>query len=149
MRTISHRWNLNRRSFHARIPSLASIGIRTSHLQISQQEWFTCTATFGWLRCSQKLYIHVCTWLEHIWKNKTVLTNSKEYSSASQISRLLRKLNFYYRVHISPPLVLILSQMNPVHIVTPYFSKVNGLKLGLSICLTKHHAMKTYCGVEM
>jgi len=28
---------------------------------------------------------------------------------------------FYYRVHISPPLVPVMSHMNSVHIFSPYF----------------------------
>jgi len=48
-------------------------------------------------------------------------------------------------VHKSPPVDLVLSQMNPVHILKSSFFKV---KVKLSLCLTKHHAMKTI-GVEV
>jgi len=45
--------------------------------------------------------------------------------------------------HNSPLLFPIISQMHPVYNFRLYFPKVK-----LSLCLTKHHAMKTYGGVE-
>jgi hypothetical protein len=46
--------------------------------------------------------------------------------SADQgISHLLWIPKAYYHVRKSPPLVYILSQMNLVHTITPYFFKIN------------------------
>jgi hypothetical protein len=50
------------------------------------------------------------------------LTDSMELSlisSASQLSELLWNPKFDYSVHMSLPLDPILSQMNPIHILTP------------------------------
>jgi hypothetical protein len=38
----------------------------------------------------------------------------------------------YYRVHNSPPLVPINSQLNPVQAIQPYFGKIHFNSLGLS-----------------
>jgi hypothetical protein len=46
------------------------------------------------------------------------------HSSSQEIPRILWKLNDYYRVNKDPPLVPILSQMNPVHTFSAYFLKI-------------------------
>jgi len=55
------------------------------------------------------------------------------------------KPNVHYRVHKSPTLVPIPTQMNPVHILSPCFPKVK-VKVKLSLCFffTDPHAMKAY-----
>jgi hypothetical protein len=47
------------------------------------------------------------------------------HSASQDISCLLCNQKVHYRVNNSPPMVPILSQMNPVHIFTPYFPKIH------------------------
>jgi hypothetical protein len=71
------------------------------------------------------------------------------HSATQETPRILWKSVFHYSVNKGPPLVPVLSQMHPVHIhstLPPYLSRI---KVKLSLCLTKHHAMKTYWGVEI
>jgi hypothetical protein len=44
-------------------------------------------------------------------------SDTNRYSATQEISRILRSQNFHYRVHKSLPVVSILSQPNPLHIV--------------------------------
>jgi hypothetical protein len=64
--------------------------------------------------------------------NSMVLSSSWEAAScaANQFPNILRNPKLQYRLHNSPPLVLFLSQMNPVHITPSYVSEIQ-LRLGL------------------
>jgi len=52
-------------------------------------------------------------------------TEVSSHSASQEISRLLYNLKIHYRVHSSPPLVSILSQMHQFHVLSPCFPKIN------------------------
>jgi hypothetical protein len=45
--------------------------------------------------------------------------------TASQIPRLLWNPKFHYHVHSGPPVLPMLSQMNLIHTITPYFFMIH------------------------
>jgi hypothetical protein len=51
--------------------------------------------------------------------------NAESRWATQEILRSLYSLKVYYRVHESPPLNFPLSQMNPVHTLSPYFFKTH------------------------
>jgi len=54
-----------------------------------------------------------------------MLSHSLTHSDSQKITLLLRSPKVYYRVHKSPPLVHILSHMNPVQTFSSYVPKIH------------------------
>jgi hypothetical protein len=60
--------------------------------------------------------------------NSMEMSPSREAASYTATQGFLKNLwnpKFHYRVHMSPPLVPILSQNNPVHTTSSYMSKIH------------------------
>jgi len=50
---------------------------------------------------------------------------ANSHLTGQEIPRFLYDPKVHYRVHKSPPLVYVLSQMHPVHTFPPYFPKIH------------------------
>jgi hypothetical protein len=77
-------------------------------------------------------YNHFCTF-EHTRYPCNKLINFLEpycLSAGQEIPRLLRNQKFHYQIHKSPPVSLILSQINPVSITVSYSFKINFSYMG-------------------
>jgi hypothetical protein len=56
--------------------------------------------------------------------------------------------NIHYRAHKSPPLVPVVSQINPVHTTASYLRSILILFSKLYVCLMTHFFLAYFCGEE-
>jgi len=57
--------------------------------------------------------------------SRILLEKAESRSDVQEFSRTLWNHKFYYYVHKSPPLDLVLRQMNRIHTITPYFLTIH------------------------
>jgi hypothetical protein len=72
---------------------------------------------------SQLVCVLLTNWLPNFLE-QNLSWEAYSHSASQEIPRILRNPKVYYCIHESPPLVSILSQMNPVHSHPNYFPKI-------------------------
>jgi hypothetical protein len=68
---------------------------------------------------------HVACMGETNSMERSLSSEANSHSASREIPHLLWKWMVHYRVDKNPPLVPILSQMNPVHTLPPYFPTIH------------------------
>jgi hypothetical protein len=92
----------------------------SSSQRVSPRDWTHVLSTFKRATCS---WYSIKPTINSTEQSPSWEINS--YSARQEIPRLLWKSKFHYLVHKNPLLVPILSEMNPVLIVTPYCFKIH------------------------
>jgi hypothetical protein len=84
------------------------------YLRLCSMEFFSCLV--GWLN-STYLLTYLLTELSPSWEAANCATTQ-------ELPSILRNPKVHYRFHKSPPLVSILSQIEPVHIIPSYLRSI-------------------------
>ena len=78
------------------------------------------------IRCSiYMLQKHILTYLLTYSMKKSPSWEANWFSASQEISHILWKPKFYYRIHKCPPSVPILSHIDPIHVLTFPFLKIH------------------------